>query len=835
MRATSPRLVFTLLFATLSFAACGSEPPSPTDDTPGDQTSDAVGSEDAAAPLMDTATGELPTADGAATLPDSAAGGEDTSGPEADAADREQTQPIVTQGDLTPLAIDTWFVTGISSDDGVGSALDAGSFVSPTEAGVDGNGHYWSASPADESGALSGGGQYFYAATTLTTEEPTGLVVRAGRLYNVWLNGVRLPADVYKSGKHRLPFRTQAGANSLVVQGGGGADALVQVWTTDAELYVNWADAITPHLIVDRVDDALYVGAAVLNLSGMPLQDFKAHVVESDYFEATTLMLPSFGPGATSQVAFELRQKQAVLSVDDVVEVTLRLSAPALLNMVETTVSLTSKLRTAPYKRTFRSSMDGSAQYYGVREPTEVIDAAEYGLALSLHGAQVEAINQASSYAPKAWTYVAAATNRRPFGFDWEEWGRLDGLEVLAHAKASFAIDPTRVHVTGHSMGGHGTWQFGSLLSGRFGVVGPSAGWCSFYTYGNTQKPGGAFARARASSDTANYVSNLAGHPVYMIHGTADDNVPFSQGEYMFGLVDPITDVTFHQEPGAGHWWDGDVSEGADCLDWPPLFELMEATTFNPYTLDFSYKTPSPMVNALHSYVTIRSCTSAYSDCTITSADDGDGTVTLTTDNVRSMVLNGAELAAQGVTTITVDGSDYAVTEGPLSIGPQGGKTPEVYGPFNQVFQRPFCLVYPDEGPSTYQHYASYLLSAWNIIGNGSGCAMPLSKVDDTLRVERNLIYIGIPEADIPATIPMPFDWGVNTVVVDGNPHEAAAMMFVFPDGDRLSAVITTTWNFEHLLFWHQPFSSRSGFPDFIVYTTSGLATAGMTGPEWNL
>ena len=68
-----------------------------------------------------------------------------------------------------------------------------------------------------------------------------------------------------------------------------------------------------------------------------------------------------------------------------------------------------------------------------------------------------------------------------------------------------------------------------------------------------------------------------------MIHGTADDNVPFSQGEYMFGLVDPITDVTFHQEPGAGHWWDGDAADGADCVDWPPLFEFIQELDFTPY------------------------------------------------------------------------------------------------------------------------------------------------------------------------------------------------------------------------------------------------------------
>jgi hypothetical protein len=303
----------------------------------------------------------------------------------------------------------------------------------------------------------------------------------------------------------------------------------------------------------------------------------------------------------------------------------------------------------------------------------------------------------------------------------------------------------------------------------------------------------------------------------------------------MFGLVNPITEVTFHQEPGAGHWWDGDAADGADCVDWPPLFEKMEATLTNPYELNFSYKTPSPMVNALHSYVTIRSCTTAYQDCAITSSNPADGTVTLLTDNVRSMTLNGDALVDQGITTITIDGTVQGVSGGTMEIGPQDGKNPQVHGPFNQVLQQPFCLVYPDDGHVTYKRYASFLLSAWNIIGNGAGCALPLSEVTDELRTERNLVYIGVAEADIPVTIPQPFDWGVNTVVIDGTPYSAGAMMFVFPDGDRLAAVMTTTWNFEHLLYWHQPFSSRSAFPDFIVYTTQGLAAAGMTNPDWSL
>ena len=46
--------------------------------------------------------------------------------------------------------------------------------------------------------------------------------------------------------------------------------------------------------------------------------------------------------------------------------------------------------------------------------------------------AAVEAINQASSYEPKTWANIVCPTNRRPYGYDWEDWGRLDALEVLA-------------------------------------------------------------------------------------------------------------------------------------------------------------------------------------------------------------------------------------------------------------------------------------------------------------------------------------------------------------------------------------------------------------------
>ena len=113
--------------------------------------------------------------------------------------------------------------------------------------------------------------------------------------------------------------------------------------------------------------------------------------------------------------------------------VILRVESPTLQNAYERTVTRTVIAQTQTFRQTFISPIDGSVQYYGVVPPTEVVAGASYAAVLSLHGASVEAINQAKSYSQKAWTYVFAPTNRRPFGFDWEEWGRLNALAALDH------------------------------------------------------------------------------------------------------------------------------------------------------------------------------------------------------------------------------------------------------------------------------------------------------------------------------------------------------------------------------------------------------------------
>src|SRR5207247_47069 len=106
------------------------------------------------------------------------------------------------------------------------------------------------------------------------------------------------------------------------------------------------------------------------------------------------------------------------------------------------------------------------------------------------------------------------------FGFDWEDWGRLDALEVLAIAGKSLRTDPRRTYLTGHSMGGHGTWHLGATYPDRWAAIAPSAGWISFATYGGARPPASPtplqemLLRPTSPSNTFALVRNYALHGV---------------------------------------------------------------------------------------------------------------------------------------------------------------------------------------------------------------------------------------------------------------------------------------------------------------------------------
>ncbi len=727
------------------------------------------------------------------------------------------------------VAIPAWRMAIVqsSADDTVIGAVSDGSFSMPPVGeylGLD-----WSDVVPGENGELVDvNGDLAYAVAQVQVPEGHHVFARGDTVASFLVGkSYRQPGDFYASHQLRVPVLTRGSQGLVVVRTLGRRGApQVELWSTSSELHLNTEDATIPDFVAGSTEDRP-AGVAVLNLTDHALADVSAKVLESEDFQATSVLHPYLAGAAVTQLSFDLVPKPTTKT-----ELTakLRVESPSLAHGYDAELKIPVVPDGDRYRRTRRSDVDGSTQYYAVLQPKGT-PGAKPGLILSLHGAGVEAKGQAEAYGPTSWAYLIAATNRRRFGFDWEEWGRLDALEAFEHALATLPVDPLRTHLTGHSMGGHGSWHVGVHFSDRFAVIGPSAGWISFDTYGGQPLPSGPIGQARAASKTLDFKENLANDAVYILHGSADTNVPVSQAQTMFAELGPIVkELTYHEEPGQDHWWDLDPNEeGADCVDWAPMISLMEQKQRDPTWLDFRFVSPGPWVSSTRSFVKVLSVTSPMQNFEVTSSVNGTA-VDLVTKNVRSLTLDAAALATKGITSVSVDGTAHAVGASPISVGPTTGKRPDLSGPLNQVFQRPFCFVWDDAGSIVYRDYVALLTSWWSTIGNGHACGLPLSKLTPALEAERNLVFVGVA-----APAGLPISWTANEISVGQKKLGDSALAFVYPKGERLRAYLFATAGSELLLHRYVPFSSRAGMPDYLVFDAGGATVAGFFDAEWKL
>lgn len=731
---------------------------------------------------------------------------------------------------LTPLRDVRFFQTPLIDNDSLIPMLDQGDFPDFGDA-VEGT-RNWSTLAQRRDGVfefINGDAVVAFARIALGPNER--LVATPDFTGRLWTQSSIQPGDAYGERKSLLPLSVAGNIAEIAVLLGPARGATrLRLYKTDRPVVLNLADLTFPTLLVGR-SETLPIGFPLVLTDLGTLTNVSISVLEDENWQSTTRVSPSLVGGAVTQVSALLKPKRTWTSEDEEISVTVRVDANELGSSYEQTFSLLVGQPSDAYRRTFDSPVDGSVQYYGVREPIETVAAQQYGLVLSLHGAAVESINLARSYTAKDWTYIITPTNRRPFGFDWEEWGRFNALASLAHAKSSFAIDPTKVYLVGHSMGGHGTWHVGTSTPTHFATLGPSAGWDSFYTYGGTPRPEGAFARARAHSTTLNYLSNIARRGVYIIHGTADNNVPLSQGWGMFRAAEAHTDdIEMHREEGANHWWDDPATDGVDCVDWPPLFEFMKARRLDPSETNFDFRSEGPSYSATHSYVTVTSAESVMSDFELSSREV-DGELTLTTTNVAAMSIDGTALMERGVTSLVVDGEAVALESGVIDVGVPALKQGDTYGPFNQVFRRPFCFLYASD-ESAYAKIARYYASYWQLFGNGRTCGLATTDPINVPEGNNAVLLGGGPTEAMQAA---GIDWSAQALSIGDDTISRGILGSIRPTSDGLTGVFVTSSGDEHWLTYFVPFNSRAGMPDYFLWQPNEFVSAGFYDTNWQL
>jgi dienelactone hydrolase len=693
------------------------------------------------------------------------------------------------------------------------------------------------------------------------------------------LNGRSYIGDVYGSGWFRVPVQLDSGANRVLLRLSGYGDQQVKfiLVPPGPDLLVVAKDVTAPDLVAD---------SGLRSWLGVPLVNSTTERRDTAWLSLKTLAgeevgdtfvtnLPGFGARKAAVRIAIPAQKFDSAGFRLVITAAVR-GNDSIEKAPPETVALRIRRPEQARKQTFIAEVDRSVQYYAVVYPGNYDPQKRYALILSLHGAGVEASGQADSYRPKDWAFVVAATNRRPFGFDWQDWGRLDAIEVLDNVLSSQPVDRDRVLLTGHSMGGHGVWHVGLAHSDLFAAAAPEAGWPSIQLYVPwTLQRSNIFAEppqvgirdmALRPDNAPAMLVNALNLPLFLLHGGDDDNVPTFHGRNFAEWLDELGyRYTYKEVEGKPHWWSYD--DGTSCLDDTSLMSFLKDQRREPGPRHILLRTADLGQSNRSFWASIDRVRVVGRDAEI-EAWALDSLIRVKTRNIGQFSLDldgrlffpstvGVEIDGQRIPGRSILPARLVFSKGARGwqrgAARAGGlaKTPGQYGPAKQAMMGPFLLVYGTAAKDladVLRHSATQEAVRWWLIGNGDAQVLPDTEVTKKMIEQFNLVLFGSQaENEVTRRLAghLPVQVKAGRMLVNGKDlGDSLAGTVVYPsplNPKRLVLVRmgTDAVNTRLALSWGSVFSS-AGTPDFLVFDRSvrrngwaGVRAAGFFNADW--
>lgn len=134
-------------------------------------------------------------------------------------------------------------------------------------------------------------------------------------------------------------------------------------------------------------------------------------------------------------------------------------------------------------------------------------------------------------------------------------WENAPLLRLLDHVTKKYAVDTSRIYLTGLSMGGYGTWSLGLAHPEKFAAIAPVCGGAN------------AIDIILGSRDNGINFKNL---PVWAFHGAKDEVVPLSESKRVIALLknNGSTDVKLTVYPETKHDSWKEAYNGAELYEW---------------------------------------------------------------------------------------------------------------------------------------------------------------------------------------------------------------------------------------------------------------------------
>ena len=708
------------------------------------------------------------------------------------------------------------------------------------------------------------------------SEKETRALIDAQRLGSFVLNGRIYPADPYGDG-FLIPVVLKKGKNRVVVKPSGfGEHSFSFRIITNPQPFMIIRDITRLDFIEGEIYNG-YAGIPIMNTTEEVIKNIKIEL-SGDIIENTEKEISRLTPLSAIKIPVHLKSKGRIDKGDSSL-----IKIRVYNSDYKTQDSFWIKIKKSgePYIKTFISKIDNSCQHYAVLPPKNFSSDSFYALIMSCHGASVEAINQVKSYSQKDWAYVVAPTNRRRYGFDWQDWGEIDFFEVLEDMKKNLKIDTNKIYLTGHSMGGHGVWHIGLSHPDLFAAIAPSAGWISspLYIPWFLQRSE-IFAEpdqikfrdmVLRKDNTPLFLENALNLPIYILHGGADDNVPPIQGRIMAQFLKELKyDFIYNEIEGKGHWWDIDSTPGVDCVDLNEMMDFLKEKVRNPYPDKIIFKTTDISHSNKAYWIRINELRNIYQDGKITAKIEieknqtyfhidaqniGGFTVFLDSTFIQPglviFVINGKEKKIEFKKNCEIKfyhkNNDFIIVK---TEQVENKKTKNLYGPIKQAYFEPFILVYGTIGDSidteNNLHQARLQSYTWWIRANGYAEIVPDTEVTEEQIKNFNLILFGNSETNglikrINNKLPINFkkDYkSIGGMIQNIDPNEVyisfngkilknhnLCLMEIYPNPLNPEKFVllysATTKKAQKYLNLFPVIYSGSGLPDFIIWNES--------------
>jgi predicted esterase len=525
--------------------------------------------------------------------------------------------------------------------------------------------------------------------------------------------------------------------------------------------------------------------------------------------------------------------------------------------------------RKGTMRRAYRSPVDGQLSEFAVYVPPDFQPSRTYPLIVALHGMNGKPLEMVmwlfgfddpdrdgnwEDRHPRRDLPLLEAIVVAPdghFNAMYRDMGEDDVMRVVDWAMATYRIDPSRVTITGPSMGGIGSAACALHYPARFAAAEPLCGYHSLLIREGFERglhPWEKFIAEQRSN--VFWAENGQYLPLYIVHGTKD--LPEENSGV---LIDRYTELNYdvtHEHPELGHnVWQTTYEElkGAKWL-------LTHRRPMHPRALRF--KTPST-----------RWGDDAWLHVRELSSSDGWGEVTARIDPKNVIYASPKGISALGLdrdseriddakpVTVGINGRKIVFQAGePIEVHKDGGewragaaihdglyKHATITGPIHDVFHEPIVFVWGASDPAQARANEE-AAQAWARVRWGVRVDYPVESDTDfyahgePLANDRALFLIGNAKSnrvvrELEPSFPIRIDG--NAVVVgerrlaakdDRIDRSQLGAMFIRPNPLRPDRYVVVVEGVGPLGTWRS-LSLPDMLPDFVVFDEDVAPAAG--------